>query len=216
MEPAMTPATARTASNHMLGAAAIVGMLLGASQASAQTQSGSALVTALRQGGYVIVMRHASSPAMPPDKEHANPDNVKVERQLDEAGRAGATAMGKALRDLKIPIGTVLTSPTYRALETVKFAGLRDPQPFEQLGDGGQSMQAVADAAAAWLRERAAQRPASGTNTIIVTHLPNITRAFPDWQPQVADGESVVLSPTGSGQAQVIGRIKIDEWPRLR
>ena len=100
--------------------------------------SGTALVNALRRGGYVIVMRHASSPATPPDKEHANPDNLKLERQLDEAGRAGATAMGNALRGMKIPIGSVLTSPAYRALETVKFAGLRDSRPVEQLGDGGQ------------------------------------------------------------------------------
>jgi phosphohistidine phosphatase SixA len=204
--------------------AAIVVMLLAASQlldfargkASAQTMSGSALVDALRRGGYVIVMRHTSSPATPPDKEHANPDNVKLERQVDDAGRKGATAMGNALRELKIPIGSVLTSPTYRALETVKYVGLRNPQPFEQLGDGGQSMQAVADAAAAWLRERATQVPERGTNTIIITHLPNITRAFPDWQPQVADGESVILRPRGTGQAQVVGRIKIEEWPRLR
>jgi phosphohistidine phosphatase SixA len=200
----------------MLGVAAIVGILLSVSQASAQMLSGAALVNALRQGGYLIVMRHASSPATPPDKEHANPDNVKLERQLDEGGRAGATTMGNALRELKVPIGSVLTSPTYRALETVKFAGLRDPQAFEQLGDGGQSMQAVADATAAWLRERASQAPPRGTNTIIVTHLPNITRAFPDWQPQVADGESVVLRPTGSGQAQVVGRIRIEEWGQLR
>jgi hypothetical protein len=66
-------------------------MLLAASQASAQTLSGAALVNALKQGGYVIVMRHASSPAVPPDKEHANADNTKLERQLDAAGRAGAT-----------------------------------------------------------------------------------------------------------------------------
>ena len=190
-------------------------MLLAGSQVSAQALSGAAVVNALRQGGYVIVMRHASSPQTPPDKTHANPDNVRLERQLDEAGRAGATAMGNVLRQLKVPVGSVFTSPTYRALETVKFAGLRDAVPVEQLGDGGQSMQAVADAAAAWLRERASQTPARRTNTILITHLPNITRAFPDWQPPVADGESVVLRPTGNGQAQVVGRIKIDEWTRL-
>ena len=185
-------------------------------QAFAQTLSGSSLSSALRQGGYVIVMRHASSPAMPPDRTHANPDNTKFERQLDAAGREGATAMGKALRDLKIPIGAVLSSPTYRALETVRYAGLRNPQTVDQLGDGGQSMAAVADAAAAWLREHAAERPRAGTNTFIVTHLPNITRAFPEWQPPPADGECVVLRPTGDGHAQVVGRIKIEEWPRLR
>ena len=196
--------------------AVIVCIVLAGHHLSAQMLSGAALVGALRQGGCVIVMRHASSPAMPPDKAHANPDNVKLERQLDAAGRDGAMAMGKALRDLKIPIGAVLSSPTYRALETVKYAGLRNATTVEQLGDGGQSMAAVADAAAAWLREHAAERPRAGTNTFIVTHLPNITRAFPGWQPPPADGESVVLRPTGNGQAQVIGRIKVEDWPTLR
>src|SRR2546423_7484511 len=81
--------------------------------ASAQTLAGDALVKALRQGGYVLVMRHTSSPRDAPSKASANPDNVKLERQLDETGRATATAMGNALRELKIPIGRVFASPTY-------------------------------------------------------------------------------------------------------
>src|SRR5580698_2239384 len=97
----------------------------------AQTLSGDALLKALRQGGYVIVMRHASSPREVPDKQSANPDNLKPERQLDAEGRTTATAMGKALRDLKIPVGDVFTSPTYRALETVKYAQLGTPKPVE-------------------------------------------------------------------------------------
>ncbi len=110
-------------------------MLLAGAQAQAQAQAqtqtlrGDALVKALRQGGYVIVMRHTSSPREVPDKKTANADNVKPERQLDEEGRATATAMGKAVRELKIPIGDVLTSPTYRALETVKYAQLGTPKP---------------------------------------------------------------------------------------
>jgi hypothetical protein len=63
----------------------------------AQPLSGEALVNALRSGGYVIVMRHASSPREAPDKQTENPDNVKVERQLDESGRASATAMGNTI-----------------------------------------------------------------------------------------------------------------------
>jgi len=76
-----------------------------------RANSGEALIKALRQGGYVIVMRHASSPREVPNTQTANPDNVKLERQLDEAGRAGSVAMGRALRDLKIPVGEVLTQP---------------------------------------------------------------------------------------------------------
>jgi hypothetical protein len=132
----------------------IVTSLVIAPPASAQSLTGDALVKALRQGGYVIVMRHASSPREVPNTQTANPDNVKLERQLDEAGRAGSVAMGRALRDLNIPVGEVLTSPTYRALETVRLAQLANPRTQAELGDGGQSMQGITDGQAAWLRDR--------------------------------------------------------------
>ena len=185
----------------------------GALQAQS-SQSADALGASLKHGGYVIVMRHASSPREAPDAKIANKDNTKLERQLDETGRSTAAAMGKAIRDLKIPIGEVLTSPTYRALETIRLAQLPSLKPQEELGDGGQSMQAVAESQANWLRQRITQLP-KGTNTLLVTHMPNIARAFPDWG-AVADGEAVVVGPDGKGGVGPLGRIKIDEWPSLR
>ena len=196
----------------LLSAAA--GMILLAGPASAQTLSGEALVKALRQGGYVIVMRHTSSPNEAPDQKTANADNVKLERQLDQTGRTTATAMGKALRDLKIPVGEVLTSPTYRALETVRYAQFGAPHPFAELGDNGRSMQGGTEAQAAWLRNRVTQFP-SGSNTILVTHFPNIRDAFPQAS-GVADGEALVFGPDGKGGAALMARIKIEEWPGMR
>jgi phosphohistidine phosphatase SixA len=191
-----------------------VGMIMLAGRAPAQTLSGEALVNALRRGGYVIVMRHTSSPREAPDKQTANADNVKVERQLDEVGRTTAAAMGKALRDLRIPVGEVLASPTYRALETVKYAQLGNPRPYTELGDNGQSMQGGTEAQAAWLRKRVTQFP-SGSNTILVTHFPNIKDAFPQAS-NVDDGEALVFGPDGKGGATLVARIKIEEWPVLR
>ena len=189
----------------------MAGMLLVAAPVHAQHLSGDALVAALRQGGYVIVMRHASSPRDAPDKQTANADNVKGERQLDEVGRTTAAAMGKALRDLKIPVGEVCTSPTYRALETIRLAQLRDPKPYVELGDNGRSMQGGTEAQAAWLRKKVTQLPA-GTNTILITHFPNINGAFPQLAAGgVEDGEALVFGPGG-----LVGRIKIEEWPRIR
>jgi phosphohistidine phosphatase SixA len=192
----------------------VASLLLMPQVSFAQTLSGSALVAALRQGGYVIVIRHTSSPRETPTKQTANADNANLERQLDEVGRTGATAMGKALRDLKISIGEVLSSPTYRALETTKFAQLANPQTHAELGDRGQSMQGVSEADGTWLRKRAAQTPKSG-NTIMVTHMPNISRAFPQIT-GVADGESLIFRPDGKGGTSLIGRLKIEEWPNLR
>jgi phosphohistidine phosphatase SixA len=182
--------------------------------AQSQTLKDGALVAALRQGGYVIVMRHTSSPRETPDKKTANPDNTNLERQLDAAGRDGATAMGKALRDLKIPIGDVQSSPTYRALETVKYAQMGNAQLHAELGDRGQSMQGVSDADGAWLRERAAQVPKMG-NTVIVTHMPNLARAFPQ-ESGIADGEALIFHPDGKGMSALVARVKIEEWPAMK
>jgi phosphohistidine phosphatase SixA len=182
--------------------------------AFAQMLSGDALLKALRQGGYVIVMRHASSPREVPDKSLANPDNTKPERQLDQEGRTTATAMGKALRDLKIPIGEVLSSPTYRALETIRLEGWQNPKAAAELGDNGQSMSGGTDAQAKWLQQQVTRFP-SGSNTILVTHLPNLTRTFPQDAMGMADGEALVFAPDGKGGAKVAARVKIDEWPRM-
>ena len=196
----------------LLSSAAI--MMLLAAAAPAQSLQGEALVKALRQGGYVIVMRHTSSPREAPTKQAANADNLTAERQLDEEGRTTATAMGKALRELKIPIGDVLASPTYRALETVKYAQLGNARAYTELGDNGQSMQGGTEAQAAWLRKRVTQFP-SGSNTILVTHFPNIKDAFPQAS-NVDDGEALVFGPDGKGGATLVARIKIEQWPILR
>ena len=181
-----------------------------ASAVAAQETVASSVVDALRRGGLVIVMRHAASPREAPDAATANRDNVTRERQLDQAGRDTATAMGQAIRALNVPINVVLTSPTYRARETVRYIGLLNPTTVPELGDGGQSMAGASDAQAAWLRTRVATRPAAGTNTLIVTHSPNLTSAFPAWG-AVADGESVVVRPDGTS-FEIVGRIPIERW----
>jgi phosphohistidine phosphatase SixA len=193
----------------VLGVAVTLGVL------HAQERSPNELVKALQSGGYVLVMRHASSPREAPSAEIANADNTKLERQLDEAGRRGATAMGQTIRALRIPIGVVLTSPTYRAMETVRLARLDAPTTVNELGDGGQSMQGISETQARWLRTRVAEVPGSG-NTILVTHQPNLSRAFPDWGATMADGETVVIRPDGKGGIHVIGRIPIGDWSKVR
>lgn len=189
-------------------------LLVGICAPIAQPQGGSDLLSALRTGGLVLVMRHASSPREEPDQRTANPDNITFERQLDEAGRTSATAMGDAFRRLRIPVGLILTSPAYRALETVRYIRLGTPQIHAEIGDGGQSMHGASEAQTSWLRESAA-RAATGTNTLIVTHLPNITQAFPQLADGLADGEALVFRPDGRGGAKVVARVRIAAWPRM-
>src|SRR6185437_15633524 len=90
---------------------------------NAQMISGPALMNALKQGGYVLVMRHANSPPQPPAKAAADARNAKLERELDQMGRDTARAMGEAVKALRIPVGDVFSSPTFRAHQTVELVG---------------------------------------------------------------------------------------------
>jgi phosphohistidine phosphatase SixA len=184
--------------------------------AGSTSLTGKDLTAALQRGGYVILMRHASSPRAPPDPAQADPDNQHHERQLDELGRASARAMGDAFQRLGIPIGQVLSSPTYRALETARLAGLGPAQTYAELGDAGQSMTPDASGTrGTWLRGRVAQAPRPGTNTLIITHAPNIREAFPTEGADLADGEALIFRPGGHGGASLVARVTIQDWPRL-
>ena len=189
---------------------AISAGLVAAHTPSADLQT---VVTTLQHGGNVVVMRHAASPTQRPAGAQADPGNGTLERQLDERGQATAKAMGAALQRLRIPIGDVWTSPTFRAWQTAELAGLRPIHTDDQLGESGQSMQAATDPQAAWLLAKVAVRPTTA-NTFIVTQQPNIARAFPQ-AADVSAGECLVSRPDGHGSATLIGRIKIDDWPRL-
>lgn len=200
---------------NLAGTSLLLALMAGAGATlHAQTLQGPALVDALRRGGYVLVMRHASSPAQPPDARHADPENTTRERQLDDTGRATATAMGRAIKRLEIPVAQVLSSPTYRARETARLAALPAPTTVPELGDRGKSMQAITPADARWLAERAQQAPPRGTNVLLITHAPNIAAAFPAVGP-TQDGEMLVFEPNGTSGASLIGRIRIGDWPNL-
>ena len=57
--------------------------------------------------------------------------------------------------------------------------------------------------------------PAAGTNTVIVSHKPNIMDAFgKDWF-DVREGEASVFEPDGAGGIKPVVRIKAGEWSKL-
>jgi phosphohistidine phosphatase SixA len=196
---------------------ALAATLIGSAgdSALAEQLSGKGLVAALHQGGYVLAMRHTSSPTARPSADAADPENTNRERQLDQVGRDTARGMGEALKKLGIPLGAVLSSPTYRALETVRLAAFGHAEAFAEIGDGGQSMQKISEPPAEWLRHKAAEPPRAGTDTIIITHMPNLVAAFGDAAKGVEDGEAMVFRPDGKGATELVARVKVEEWPAL-
>lgn len=178
--------------------------------------AGSELVQALHRGGFVLVMRHASAPLAAPPRAKADPENPRAERQLDEAGREQARQIGAAIRRLGVPIGVVLVSPTYRTRETARLAGLLHARTAEDLGEGPRGMSPAAGRGRArWLEHEVAQPPVAGTNTLLITHAPNMVAAFGAQAKGIAAGEILVLRPDGHGGSTPVARITPQEWTAL-
>jgi hypothetical protein len=66
-----------------------------------------------------------------------------------------------------------------------------------------------------WLRHAVTIAPRAGTNTLIVTHTPNILAAFGKEAANIAAGETLMFRPHGNGMPILVARIKIGEWPGL-
>jgi phosphohistidine phosphatase SixA len=196
---------------HRCAAGIVLALLLTGPAGAAPLNK--ALSEGLRQGGYVLLMRHASSPATSPDKSSADPDNTGLERQLDEKGRRTAVAMGQAFLSLHIPVGAIFSSPTYRALQTVRLGAFGTPRTAVELGDQGRSMVRIdSEEPVQWLKAKVAEKPAPGTNTLIVTHMPNIAAAFPDQAAGLQDGETLIFRPDGHGHAALAAKVLIEDW----
>jgi phosphohistidine phosphatase SixA len=172
-------------------------------------------ISALRDGGYVIVFRHGATHQDQADTDPLNTDNVAKQRQLNDDGRALAKSIGESLRKLRIPVGQVYTSLFKRAIDTGALMGFGDVKVSADYTEGGLVVTPIENnRRAAALRKAAGTMPPASTNIIVVTHKPNILDAFgKDWF-DVREGEASVFKPDNGGY-KTVGRIQAGDWGKL-
>jgi phosphohistidine phosphatase SixA len=173
------------------------------------------LALALRAGGLVIAVRHGATFPDQADTDPLHPDNIAAQRQLNDKGKALAKSFGDALRDIGAPIGKVYTSLFNRAYETAVIAGFTDIERTADVAEGGLVVSPNENnRRAEAFRKLLGVTPKSGTNTLIITHKPNIVDALgKDWF-DVKEGEASIFRPENGGY-KLIARVQMDEWPRL-
>src|SRR5262250_1540217 len=169
------------------------------------------LLQALRAGGFVIVVRHGATFQDQADTDPLNFDNIAAQRNLNENGKALATAFGNAIRQAGITVGQVLTSKYNRAYETAVIAGFEAIEKTADLTEGGlvvspnennRRVQAF--------RKLLSTAPRAGTNTVLITHKPNIVDALgKDWF-EVKEGEASVFRPENRNY-RLIARVQMEE-----
>jgi phosphohistidine phosphatase SixA len=201
----------------MLAAAiAIAGQI---ARASAQELTRAAFDD-LKHGGFVMVFRHGKTnagAAFTEDKSPLDLANCADQAMLSDAGRDQARAIGNAFTSASIPVGTVLASGYCRAIEMARLAfghvetsdvlllpnfvpvaGAPAPPPWPQ------RIQAM--------KKMLATVPEGPTNTILITHFPNVKAAL---GVQIDFGDAVIVKPDGQGGTRLIARIFAGEWPSL-
>src|SRR5258708_31801027 len=90
--------------------------------AQAWGQSDPSLLAKLREGGYVLYMRHTSTDFSQNDTSSRSFEDCANQRNLTDKGRDEARAIGQHIKRLRIPVGTVLASPFCRTMETARLA----------------------------------------------------------------------------------------------
>jgi len=185
----------------------------------ALAQTPQSVAAALKEGGHVIVFRHGATNRDMADTDPLNvddPNNVSKQRQLSERGRQVAREIAGAFKTLQIPIGSVYTSKFFRAVETGRLLSGKDVVTTADISEGGQVVTPIEnDRRAEAMRKLAATVPAKGTNTLVVTHKPNIMDAFgKDWF-DVREGEASIFKPDGSGKFVLVGRVQAAQWAEL-
>jgi phosphohistidine phosphatase SixA len=167
------------------------------------------LLAELRRGGYVIYFRHTSTDFSQNDLQSKGYEDCAHQRNLTDAGRAQARAIGAAIRDLKLPIAKVLASPMCRTMETARLIfGTAEPVPEMR----GASVPVADPNRYAALKKLFATPYPRGENLAVASHgNPFYGAAGP---PYLAEGEGAVIRGLGN-DFEIVARIRVDDWRAL-
>jgi phosphohistidine phosphatase SixA len=183
----------------LLALAAVVGC---GDDDSASSAKDAALAKALKQGGVVLVMRHAKTENTTDRVETIG--DCTTQRNLSEEGREQARQIGRDIKALGVPVDKVLASPLCRAKDTADLA-FGNSTPLMALLSAGEEATPADERRIRKLR--AMTSAPAGSATVLVTHTGNIGGAF---DLSVEEGEIVVVR-----DGKVLGTVKPDDWKRL-
>lgn len=170
--------------------------------------AGEPLVEALRDGGYVLYLRHTETTRGGAD-DLATLGDCSAQRPLSDTGRQDARELGAAVRTLGVPVGDVLASPFCRTVETAElaFGAAETDDRLLALAPSGSDRAPDPEP----LRRLLSMSPPDGTNTVLVGHVSNVGLVS-DVEPE--EGGTVVFRPDGDDFV-LAGQVPPQGWQAL-
>ncbi len=177
---------------------------------------GAALIAALKQGGFVLYMRHAISTVGSDGALITTPnwwENCAIQRNIADTGRVQARKVGLAIRNLNIPVEEIKTSQFCRTRDTAHEMGLGPIEIVEDLNHAiGQRVGFDVNVARFALLAR---KPSLGSNVLLVSHTHGSPKTEERAMSAIQEAEIVVYRPNDKGGAEPIGRMLVSDWDAL-
>ncbi|WP_455198452.1 histidine phosphatase family protein [Kaarinaea lacus] len=169
------------------------------------------LLEKLRQGGYVVLMRHAFTDFSQFDTHPVNVEDCETQRNLSSAGREQSVTIGKAIRTLAIPVGNVFSSQFCRCIDTAELA-FGKHEARVRLSSFMQVPEEEKQRRVNYIKELLGTSPRPNTNTFLVTHRYMLKEAS---GVNLTEGGSAVFHPEGDSQFTLIAIIPASRWHTL-
>jgi phosphohistidine phosphatase SixA len=170
----------------------------------------------MKKGGYVVVIRHGrtNESAEMKDASPLDLSNCTGQLALNDVGKKQAQAIGAAFKKAEVPVGKVIASTYCRAMETGRLAfGKAEPSDAllleAFLPAPGTPVPPPWPQRVEVMKELVATAPVAGTNTVLITHFPNVKAAL---GVQIGFGDAAIVKPDGHGGVVVVARITAKEW----
>jgi phosphohistidine phosphatase SixA len=174
---------------------------------------GERLVSALRDGGYVIYLRHTATDWTEDDEHPVELSDCDTQRNLSPAGRGQARAIGEAFERLEIPVGRVLSSPFCRAVDTAQLAfGRAESEPALENLESVES-DAESELRTGGLRRLLSTPPGAGANTVLSGHGYNI-QAIAE-ETGTAEGDAEIFRPERGDGFALVATLAPADWGEL-
>lgn len=166
---------------------------------------------ALKQGGYVVLMRHAQTVPGTGDPPNFKLEDCSTQRNLNDLGRAQSRAWGAAFRSHSIPLAGVYSSQWCRCVDTANlaFKALARVDTWPALNSHFDNPQ-TADLQKQQVLGGLGVRQRAGQNIVLVTHQVNITALTGQF---VGMGEAIVAK-FEDGKLRVAHRLPMPKLER--
>jgi len=189
--------------------------------------AGTELLRELMRGGYVLYFRHAAresdysagifaleSLMSVTQKEIRHPTS-RYAVCLNEKGKVQSWLINELFRELKIPVGKVVSSPICRSMETAQLAFGKIDELHPALVHPPLQLPEQKEEFKNKKLKLLATLPAPGTNTVVVAHGGGTLEQTGISYSKFNQSDTIIMKSLGENKVEFIAKMTLLDWANL-